>query len=162
MKNKKIAVLNPDGKKEIIEFFDYNCIHCKRVAKIIDDFLKSRKDVRVVLRPIPILGQNSLYATQIGYAILLLDINKYFNFFNLIMSSPNEIDELIHDILKKINISTEKLKTILKNNNNEIKILIEENINLAEQFKVQGTPSFIINGKLIQGVVDIETLNKNI
>ena len=33
----KLAIINPKGKNEIIEFFDYNCIHCKRVAKVIAD-----------------------------------------------------------------------------------------------------------------------------
>ena len=109
----KLAIINPKGKNEIIEFFDYNCIHCKRVAKVIDNFLKTRNDIRVVLRPIPILGQSSLYTTQIGYAILLLDIDKYLDFYNIVMDSSDGIGELIYDITDKININIEGLKTYL-------------------------------------------------
>lgn len=156
----KLAIINPKGKNEIIEFFDYNCIHCKRVAKVIDNFLKTRNDIRVVLRPIPILGQSSLYTTQIGYAILLLDTDKYLDFYNMVMDSSDGIGELIYDITDKININIEGLKTILRNNNDDIKQSIEDNIDLADKFGIQGTPSFIVNGKVIQGEIDAETLNK--
>ena len=41
-----------------------------------------------------------------------------------------------------------------------IKQSIEDNIDLADKFGIQGTPSFIVNGKVIQGEIDAETLDK--
>lgn len=158
-KDEKLAILNPNGKIEIIEFFDYNCGHCKREARVIKEFLRNRKDVRVVLRPIPILGQSSMYATQIGHGIMISEPDKYFKYFDSIMNDFGGSDDPIYQAIKDSGVDTEKLKNILETNKDEISTMIKNNAELADIFGVQGTPAFIINGELIPGAVGIEILN---
>ncbi len=155
-----IAVLNPNGTIEITEFFDYNCGHCKRESKVIDQLLKLRKDIKIVLRPIPILGQSSLYATQIGHAILLAEPDKYFKYFDTLMKDFGGSDDPIYNAIKESKVDVEKVKNTLKEKDKEIGDMIKRDIELADKNGVQGTPAFIINGELIPGAVDLEVLNE--
>ena len=42
---KYAGVLNPQGQKVIVEFFDYNCGYCKVAAKNVKTLLEKRKDI---------------------------------------------------------------------------------------------------------------------
>jgi len=160
LKDEKVAILNPNGTIEVIEFFDYNCGHCKRESKVIKEFLKNRKDVRIVLKPIPILGQASMYATQIGHGIMLSEPDKYLKYFDSIMDDTVANTDSIHEALKVSGVDIEKLKEILDKNKDQIGEIIRSDLELADNLGVQGTPAFVINGELISGAVGIDILNK--
>lgn len=162
LKEEVVGILNPMGNIEIIEFFDYNCIHCKKEAKVIKEFLKLRKDVKVILRPIPILGQKSMYATQIGNAILFYEPEKFLKYFDSLMSDFGTSTDPIYDAIKASGISTEKIKEILEKNKVEIHNMIKRDANLADINGVRGTPAFIINGELLPGAISIDVLNRKI
>ncbi len=159
-KDEKLAILNPDGKIEIMEFFDYNCGHCKRESKVVKEFLKNRKDVRLVLRPIPILGQASMYATQIGHGIMISEPDKYFKYYDSIMNNFGGSDDPIYEAIKDSGVDIEKLKSTLETNKDEISEMIKRDAELADSLGVQGTPAFIVNGELIPGAVGIDVLNE--
>lgn len=158
--DQKIAVLNPSGKIEIIEFFDYNCIHCKREYKVIEELIKLRKDIRVVLRPIPILGKESMNATQIGNVILFLDPAKYLKYLTSIMKDFGTSSDPIHDAIKASGVSVEIIKNTLENNSKEIREMIKRDADLADKYGVQGTPAFVINGEVLEGETSLEELNR--
>ena len=161
-KDEKLAILNPDGEIEIIEFFDYNCGHCKREAKVIKEFLKNRKDVKLILRPIPILGRASVYATQIGHAIMISEPDKYFKYYDSLMNNFGGDGDPIYEAIKDSGVNIEKLKNVLETNKDDISEMIKRDAELADRFGVQGTPAFVINGKLIPGTISLEELNSKI
>src|SRR5258708_131619 len=46
----------------IVEFFDYRCGYCKQIAPTLQKLVDNDPKVRVVLKELPILGADSLYA----------------------------------------------------------------------------------------------------
>ena len=55
---------NPKGTVSVVEFFDYQCPHCKVMAKEIDGLLASDHNVRVVYKELPIFGPESEFAAK--------------------------------------------------------------------------------------------------
>jgi protein-disulfide isomerase len=159
-KTNDLIILNPNGTIEIIEFFDYNCGHCKRQSLVIDKLLKERKDVRVILRPIPVLGEESLYAAQIGYAVLMMEPEKFIKYYNEIMHSSG--GEGIYNAINACSIDINKLKDTLSSKKGEIDSIMEFNIDSANSLGINGTPAFVINGKMTMGEIDFDTLKKKI
>jgi protein-disulfide isomerase len=53
-------IFNKEGTIEVIEFMDYNCGHCKRQFVINEKLLEKNKDIKLVIKPIAILGESSL------------------------------------------------------------------------------------------------------
>ena len=41
---------NPNGDVTVIEFFDYNCVYCKRAAETVKNLIVADKNVRLVFR----------------------------------------------------------------------------------------------------------------
>ena len=157
--SKTAFVLNKDAKKEIVEFFDYNCGYCKMAFKNVDELLKNNKNVRLVLRPIPIFGERSKYATEMGTAIILSEPTKYYEYYAGLMNSSAGSKESVDNVIKSINLDVAKLEAFIKNNDTAVKDFIKNNLDLAQNIGVNGTPAFIINGKdFIPGAVDTKTL----
>ena len=48
----------------VIEFFDYRCGYCKRVAGMVTQLQKDEPGVRVVYKDFPILGEASVFAAR--------------------------------------------------------------------------------------------------
>ena len=44
---------------KIVEFFDYNCGHCVKMAAIKSEVLKSDLDLQIIFKELPIMSQNS-------------------------------------------------------------------------------------------------------
>jgi len=47
---------NPSGDVTLVEFFDYNCPYCRRVAPTVVELEQADPDLRLVYKEFPILG----------------------------------------------------------------------------------------------------------
>src|SRR3546814_3115055 len=59
---------NPQGDVSLVEFFDYNCPYCRRVAPTLGEIEDSDPKLRVVYKEWPILGPNSEFAARAALA----------------------------------------------------------------------------------------------
>ncbi len=150
VKNSDLFLGNKNGSEVIIEFFDYNCGYCKRSFSEIMDLILENKNVKIILKELPVLGESSILASKASIASKKQ--GKYFEFHQELMnfSGPITIEDIIK-ISEKLKINFEKLKNDM--NSNETVILINENYRLAELIEVRGTPAFIIKNKLIPGAI---------
>lgn len=159
---KNAGVLNPKGKIELVEFFDYNCHFCQIAAKNVEELLKTRSDVRVILRAIPILGDASNYATQVGTAVLMMEPAKYPTYYKELMVGSARTKDGVAKAVEAAGLKMSKVEKFLEKNQDQIKSSINSNVELARQIGVNGTPAFIINGELIPGAVDAATLSSKL
>ncbi|MDD2839765.1 MAG: DsbA family protein [Rickettsiales bacterium] len=159
---KTAGVLNPKGKIELVEFFDYNCHYCQMSAKNVEELLKTRSDVRVILRAIPILGEPSNYATQVGTAVLMMEPAKYPVFYKEIMSGSARTKDSVAKAVEASGLKMSKVEKFMEKNQEQIKNIISSNVDLAKQIGINGTPAFIVNGELIPGAVDAATLSSKL
>ena len=58
------AVGNPRGTVTVMEFFDPRCGYCKRMRPVIAELLRRQRDVRWVMKDLPILGPTSVLASR--------------------------------------------------------------------------------------------------
>ena len=59
---------NLDGDVTVVEFFDYRCGYCKRVAGTVKQLQQDDPNVRVVYKDYPILGEASVLAARAALA----------------------------------------------------------------------------------------------
>ena len=59
---------NPDGDITIVEYYDYNCPYCRKVAPEIRQVVQDDGKVRLVLKDWPILGEVSKVAARMALA----------------------------------------------------------------------------------------------
>ena len=150
IKNENFFLGNKNGKDIIIEFFDYNCGYCKRSFPEIMDLVSENKNIKVILKELPVLGESSILASKASIASQKQ--NKYFDFHQELINFSGLISLLdIKKISKELGINYEQLQKDM--NSNETILLINESYRLADLIGVRGTPAFIINNNLIPGAI---------
>lgn len=133
-----------DGNPVIVEFFDYQCGHCKEMQPVIDALFKQNKNLKVILKELPIFGNDSQYAAQA--ALAAAKQGKYAVFHQALFKAPNPLTkDKIMQLAKSIGLDTKKLSSDM--NSPEIKKQIRDNFQLAQKLKLVGTPAMVIANK---------------
>ncbi|MEX2454437.1 MAG: DsbA family protein [Rhodospirillaceae bacterium] len=146
---------NPGGDVTIVEFFDYRCGVCKRVHPIVEDLVQSDANIRRIYKEWPILGPESVVAARAAIASRKQD--KYVVFHNAMMDARATLDEArILQIAASVGLDTRRLRADMTSA--ETDSILSANYALAENLKLNGTPSFVIGDTLLRGGRDLETL----
>lgn len=145
------VVGNANGKVTLVEFFDYQCPHCKDMSSAISNVMSSDKNLRVVFKELPIFGGNSKFAAQAALAAYKQGADKYLQFHNSLMAAANPLnEEKILSIAKTSGLNVDQLKKDMSSS--DVKQEIENNFKLAQALSIMGTPTFVI-GKWENGAV---------
>ena len=149
------VVGNPQGNVTIVEFLDYTCGYCKASAPGLQKLLATDKNVRVIFKDIPILGEVAQYAAKA--ALAAQKQGKYLSFHDALYAHNGRLSEdAILEVAQKVGLDTAKLKEDM--NKPEITAAIGRNLKLANELGLRGTPAFIINGHLIPRAMSYEML----
>ena len=156
--NPNIPYMGSDTPKVIIiEFFDYNCGYCKKSLDAVKELLRTEYDLKISFRDYPILAPSSRTAAKA--ALAAKNQGKYFSFHSALMSMQGNLNEdKIFTIANNLEMDIDKLKIDMQKD--EIEKIIEENESLARKLNIRGTPTFIINGQLYAGALDLKKLRQ--
>jgi protein-disulfide isomerase len=148
---------NPMGDVTIVEFFDYHCPYCKAVAAPLQKLTEEDKGVRLVMKEFPILGPDSLLASQA--ALASVPQGKYWEFHQALMEHRGQFDmEVIKSIAAKVGLDPAKLEADMQSDT--IKPIISANHDLAQTLDIGATPTFIIGDQVVEGAVPLERLKE--
>ncbi len=149
-----------DAKKTLVEFYDYDCPYCRASLPAMKNFYAAHKnDTRFsfIELPIPTLhGPTAVLAARASLAARLQP-DKYIPFhFALLGETGNEDESVIYADAQKVGLDVAKLKADMANP--DIDKAIAASHALADSAKIDGTPTFIVNGVMHPGAVDDDTL----
>jgi protein-disulfide isomerase len=146
---------NPAGDVTLVEFFDYNCPYCRKVAPTMVDLEQSDPDLRLVYKEFPILGPGSQFAARAALASQRQ--GKYVPFHNALMQATEQVtEETVMRIAREVGLDTEQLRADMQDP--AIQEAIGRTLQLANALGITGTPSFIIDEEVVPGAVDLRTL----
>ena len=145
---------NRDGDVSIVVFYDYNCSFCKKANKYTNEIIASDPGVKVILRPIPILGGTSMYAAKAALAIQKISKKKFPAIHNDMMKMQVINEDSIKKLVSKYDIDYALIDNEV--NSYSIKQSIAKNFELAKGLGIQGAPSYIINGNFVPGLIPVE------
>jgi protein-disulfide isomerase len=159
----QVVLGNPNGKVTMVEFFDYNCPHCKDAVSDMLNLLKTDHDLRVVLKEFPILAQGSVDAAHVAVAVRMQDPSgeKYLAFHQKLFSSRGMVDQdRALAAAKDVGCDMTRLEKDMKSP--EVQTTIDEDMKLADAIGVDGTPSYVIGDQLIVGAIGFDKLQEKI
>jgi len=146
---------NPDGDVTVVEFFDYNCPFCRRAMPEVQGLLDGDKNVRLVYREWPILGEGSVFAARA--ALASREQGKYEEFHWALMGMQERAEEdSIMRIAAEIGLDVEKLRADMEAP--EVEEHIATSNRLSQGLGFNGTPSFVIGDNLVPGIIEEEEL----
>ena len=148
---------NPDGDVVIVEFFDYRCPYCKKVADELLETVEKDGGVRLVMKEFPILGPDSIYAARAALAADKQGRYKEFHF--ALMDINGQIDEpAVMAVAKLLDLDIAQLEQDMASD--EVELALRRNYELAEALEIGGTPAFVVGDTLVPGAVDMSTLEE--
>jgi protein-disulfide isomerase len=163
--NPKIAfVAGPaNAKRSFVEFFDYNCAHCRNSYPLVQKFYNVHKgDTRFAFVELPIFGKDSDNAARAALAARRQP-DKYVAFHFAMMGEPGSIDtNAMIDAAQKAGLDIGKLTEDVKDPGLNKQMAASHA--LASRTGISGTPFFILNGKAHEGEVDeadLQALSKS-
>jgi protein-disulfide isomerase len=142
------VVGNAKGDVPIVEFFDYNCGYCKRAFGDVAKMIEKEKQVRFILKELPILSKGSEEAARVALAAKMQ--GKYWEFHQAMLMSSGQANEASAlRVAEKVGVDMARLKKDMAST--EVKKEIDDTRALAGKLGIQGTPHFMVGDKIIPG-----------
>ena len=157
-----------NAKVVIVEYAAPTCPHCARFNKDVFPKIKSEYidtgKVRYVFRDFP-LNIKDLACTMLARNIAKDDAAKYFAVVDIMFQQQNQLVEKTGDTLKLIGrqagLTVQAVEDCLKDQAMQDKIAAVQKY-AEDVLKVDGTPTFFVNGEVIVGETAFEEFDKRI
>jgi protein-disulfide isomerase len=147
-----------NAKVTVAEFFDYRCPHCKASLGAMKQLAAKNKDVRIAYIERPILTADSVLAARAAVASRRQP-GKYVPFHFALMATIGELPkERILEIAKTVGIDVARLAKDM--DDPAVIEQVNQSNALATSLHFNGTPTFVVNDKIIVGEVTEEELQR--
>lgn len=144
---------DPKGDLTIVNFTDYNCPYCKKVAPILQQVIKEDGNIRHVYKDWPVIRPTSIDGAELALAAKYQ--KKYEIAHDALMQIPGS--DVTRDQMRKglqsAGIDMRRLDADLTAHRVDIDALIQRNMAQADAIGLTGTPSFLI-GAFRTGALD--------
>lgn len=148
---------NPDGDVTIVEFFDYNCPYCRKMGPVMVELEQSDPNLRIVYKEFPVLGPNSTAAAKVALAAHRQ--GKYDEYHKTMMHAQGAADEASAlKLAEELGLDMERLKEDMSDP--EIEAAINRNLALAQELRINGTPTFVIGEEIVPGQTVLRVLRQ--
>lgn len=151
---------NPKGTQSLVAFLDPYCGFCRKFYGELTTVLAKNKDVKVIVKEIPILGDDSVLTVKALLAAK--NQGKYEQLQSAVYSSDKPLSEKqVMKVASSLGIDTKKLSSDMKEKS--IQTEIDGTLELAKLLGVNGTPTLIIGEKTVYpGFLSAEELDKKL
>ncbi|HEX4027351.1 MAG TPA: DsbA family protein [Rhizomicrobium sp.] len=149
-----------DAKASLVEFYDYDCPFCRASLPAVKKFYDAHKsDTRFSFIEFPIAdlhGPSALLAARASLAARRQP-GHYMDFHFMLLGEEGQVtDQMVYADAAKAGMDVDKLKADMADP--AIEKTLTSSIALAHKVGVDGTPTFVLNGKFHPGAVDDQTL----
>ena len=142
----------------IVEFSDFECPYCRQVQSTLKQIVAEYgKDVRLIFKNLPLEGhRNAFPAARAAYCAAEQD--RFWQFHDALFSAQDLSPPVLEQIASDLGLAPDKFKTCL--NSEQSRAAIIKDLEAAKLFRIDSTPSFIVNGKLIKGALSFADFRK--
>ena len=158
-----------DARVAVIEFFDYQCVYCSRMAPVVEQVMKARPDVKYIFKDWPIFAgrwETSKTAAERGLQVWKQKgAQAYMAYHNGIYATGHDEGKLtqadIDQVSTAAGFAPSDPVTV------SAQVITERNDGLAQAIGLTGTPGFIImplsgatteNTTVLGGAVPVQQL----
>lgn len=167
--SKILSIGNPEAKVTVKVFSSLTCPHCANFHISIFKNLKKEYIDKGLVKfehhafPLDLAALNAEIVIRCQ-----LDNNKKFSLLEEIYdkqkywavgSDINKINDLIKEIAKNYDLTKENVEKCLKDSDAQDEIL-EQRIEAQKKYKIESTPTILVNGKKYKNKIDYKSFKK--
>ena len=151
-----ISLGKNDAPITVVEFSDFNCVYCLESSEIGRHLIDSYKgSVRLIYRDLPIVDVSSITKALAGRCAN--EQGKFWEMYDTLFQyqDKTEISDMVR-LAGTIGLNETAFQNCLDNQSHLSQI--QKDYLDAEELKINGTPTWFINGNRISGYVPEEAL----
>jgi protein-disulfide isomerase len=150
---------NPNGNLTVVEYFDYQCPYCKKMAPELAQLVREDGNIKLVLKDWPIFGDASAFAAKLALASKYQ--NKYAAAHDALIGADTKLTAAtVNDLLAKAGVDVAVATSDLQTHEKSIDDLLARNSAQAEAFGFEGTPGFIVGTFRVPGVLEMNVFKQ--
>lgn len=132
---------NTKGAITLVEFFDYQCKHCRDLTPRLTKLKQKNPELRIVYKEFPIFGEKSIFAAKA--ALASNKQGKYSAFHDALMKSDKPLtQDQVLALAKKTGLNITRLKKDM--DNPDIVQELQHNRQLGQALGVNTTPNMLV------------------
>jgi predicted DsbA family dithiol-disulfide isomerase len=137
----------------IVEFSDFECPFCRQVQDTLKQITERYgADLRLVFKHLPSEGhRNSLAAARAAYCAGEQD--RFWQFHDALFAAKELSAEFVGGLASSLGLGQEKFAECLSAERSRTAVV--KDIEAAKRLRIDSTPSFLINGKLVKGALPL-------
>lgn len=151
---------NPDAEVVVVKFSDFECPFCAVASVHMKDFVEERGDeVLYVYKHLPLknIHPEAEPAAKASWAAAQQE--QFWIYHNGLFANQDRLgDELYVDLAEQIGLDVDQFNR--DRNSKAAQDAVDQDLALAEQLKLQGTPSFLMGGLLVPPGVPTESFGE--
>lgn len=138
----------------MVEFSDFECPFCRQVQETLRQIVEQYGgEVRLVFKHLPSEGhRNSLAAARAAYCAGEQD--RFWEFHDALFAAGSLSPGLFNELAAALGLGREKFAECLSAERSRAAVM--KDIELAKRYRIDSTPGFLINGKLVKGALNFE------
>ena len=142
----------------IIEFSDFECRFCRDVQPVLKKIVESYgKHVRLVFKHLPLEGhRNAVPAARAAYCAGEQD--RFWQFHDALFTAGNLSPNLFERIGEDLGLGMARFKECV--GSEQSRAAVVKDMETARSFRIDSTPSFLVNGKLLKGALSFAEFQK--
>ena len=142
----------------IVEFSDFECPFCKQVQSVLRQIVESYgRKVRLVFKHLPLEGhRNSLPAGRAAYCAAEQD--RFWQFHDAVFAAGNLSPPVFEQIASDLGLGLPKFQECVAAERSRAAVV--KDIEAARLLHIESTPSFVVNGKVINGALSFADFQK--
>ena len=149
---------NPDGDVTMVEFLDYRCGYCRRAHPEVNDLVETDGDIRYVVKEFPILGEQSVLASQFAIATRnVVGDEAYKDVHDALMTLRSDVTQpALERIADDLGLDASAIAAAM--DAPEVAEEISSNRALAQSMGISGTPTFVVGDQMLRGYLPLEQM----
>ena len=149
---------NPDGDITLVEFLDYRCGYCRKAHVEVAKMLETDGNIRLIVKEFPILGEQSVLASQFAIAVKQVAGDKaYKNVNDAMMTLNSDINmPTLSRLANTYGLDMDAIAAAMSSP--EVAQEIARTRALAQKLSITGTPTFVLQDELLRGYLPYDQM----
>ncbi|MBM1309683.1 thioredoxin domain-containing protein [Sulfitobacter mediterraneus] len=149
---------NPDGDITLVEFLDYRCGYCKRAHGEVAKLLETDGNIRLIVKELPILGDQSVLASRFAIATKQIAGDDSYKAVNDALMAYN--GDVTLPALRRLGstFGLEMDAIEARMDSDDVTMEIAQTRALAQQLSISGTPTFVMHDELLRGYLPFDQM----
>ena len=146
-----------NAKIQIVEFSDFQCPFCSRAAETVHEVKKKYGDkVAISFKHFPLpMHKDARPAAEASMCVNEQSTDKFWKYHDLLFKAQDKMDAAALEAnAKTVGADVAKFKACLESK--KYAQLVADDIAYGEKVGVRSTPTFFVNGQIINGAVPLE------